>query len=102
MSRFGKIALGALLVGGLATGATLPASAARIGIGIGLGVPAYGYYGGYYGHSCRWYAVRGLAAPAGCYGGYYGYGYGPVVYGGYYGRPWHRAWVGGRWHWRRW
>lgn len=73
MKRFGKLALGALMLGGLAIGAS-PASAA-VGVSVGIGVPAYGY-----GHSCRWYFYHGFEAPAYCYDGYYG-GYGPVVYG---------------------
>jgi hypothetical protein len=74
MKRFGKLALGALMLGGLAIGAS-PVSAG-VGVSVGIGAPAY--YG--YGHSCRWYFYHGFAAPAYCYDGYYG-GYGPVVYG---------------------
>ncbi|HEY8698172.1 MAG TPA: hypothetical protein VIM02_11165 [Rhizomicrobium sp.] len=86
MKRFGKLALGALMLGGLAIAAD-PASA-RVGVSVGIGVPAYGYA-----HSCGWYAYHGFAAPAYCYDdGYYG-GYGPVVYGSFGFRD---RW--GRWH----
>ncbi len=86
MKRFGKIALAALALGGTVAATTVPANAARVAVGIGFGVPAYGYYGYPYAYP---------------YYGYYGY---PVVYGGYYGpryywhgrywhRPyWHRGW----------
>ena len=88
MRRFGKIALGALMLGGAAVAAAAPANAARVAVGIGIGVPAYGY--GY-----------GYGYP------YYGYGYGPVAYGAV--GP--RYWWHGRWYarhpyyhryWRRW
>jgi hypothetical protein len=51
MTRFGKLAIGALLMAGTAVGATAalttPASA---GVYVGVGVPYPGYYGGYYGY----------------------------------------------------
>ncbi len=100
MKRFMQIALGALMLGGLTAGTAVPASA-RVAVGIGIGVPAYPAYPYYYGHSCRWYYVRGLAAPAGCYGyGYYGYGYAPVGLSFTYHPGWHRVWYRGRWAWR--
>lgn len=86
MRRFGKIALGALMLGGAAVTAAAPANAARVAVGIGIGVPAYGYGYGY---------------------GYPYYGYGPVAYGAV--GP--RYWWHGRWYarhpyyhryWRRW
>jgi hypothetical protein len=77
MTRFAKLAAGALLVAGTVIGATAalttPADA-RVVVGVGIGVP--GYY------------------PAYPYYGYYGY---PAYYG-YYGSPY--VWGGGRWHWR--
>ena len=95
MTRFGKIALGALMLGGAVAATTVPADA-RVVVGVGIGVPVGGYYGGY-GYPYYGYPY---------YGGYYGYA--PVgYYGGYYGP---RVWWHGRWvyrhpyyrHWRRW
>jgi len=57
---------------------------AGVHVGIGIGVPAYGYYGpgpyyGYYGSPYPYY-------------GYYGY---PYPYYGYYGHPWRGGYYGG-------
>src|SRR5690349_17438957 len=83
MTRFGKIAAGALLMAGTALGTTAalttPADA-RVVVGVGIGVP------GYYGYPCCGYPY---------YYPYYGY---PAYYGGYYGSPY--VWWGGGWHWR--
>ena len=93
MKRFGKIALGALMLGGAVAATTVPADA-RVVVGIGLGVPVGGYYAPYYGYPYYGYP-------------YYGYGYAPVVYGGWGPRVWwhgryvyrHRPYYR---HWRRW
>jgi hypothetical protein len=85
MKRFGKIALGALML----TGAAVATAEARTSFGIGIGGPAYGggYYGGGYGGggaSCdprsRWYD------PYRCGGEYDSYDsgyYSEPYYGGY-------------------
>lgn len=76
MKTLAKLALGAVMAGGVALGAAAPAQAAHISVGIGVPVgpayPAYGYDWCYYhpyAYQCNGY-------------GYYG---GPYVVGGYYG-----------------
>lgn len=106
MTRFGKIAAGALLMAGtaVATTAALTAPAdARVVVGVGVGFP------GYYGYPCCGYPY--YYGYPGYYGGYYG---GPYVgvgwgggwgwHGGWRGRPgwgWRGGWHGGRWGGRR-
>lgn len=106
MTRLGKFAAGALLMAGTAIGTTAalttPADA-RVVVGVGIGVPAYGYgccgypyYGGYYGYPA-YYGYYG-----GPYVGWRG-GYGWRGYGWRAGwHPgWHGGWHGGGWHWHR-
>lgn len=82
MKRFGKIALGAVMLAGAATALATPASAA-VGIGLGIG-PAY--YGPPPGAVCEPYSR--FYDPYYC-NGYYDY-YGPsVAIGGYWGGYWH-------------
>src|SRR5580700_6399210 len=83
MNRLAKLALGAVMAGGLAVSAVPPAQAGVV-IGIGLGIP-----GGYYhGHPGRWCYYH----PGACEGWGYGGGYAD----GYYW-PGHGYWHGGRW-----
>lgn len=103
MKRFGKIAMGALMLAGTAVGATLsttaPAEAAHVSVGIGIGVP--GYYGPrpYYRNPCDSPRYR-------YYHPDYCYGYGPTYYGpnyygyydqGYYGPGYYEPVIGGFW-----
>jgi hypothetical protein len=81
MNRLAKLALGAVMAGGIAVSAVPPAQAG-VSIGIGVGIPG-GYYGG---HPGRWCYNH----PGAC-GGYAG----PYIDGGYWaGRGY---WHGGRW-----
>jgi hypothetical protein len=90
MKVIGKLALGAVMMGGVAVAAASPASAA-VSIGIGIPGPVYAhpYYGGCY-------------DPYHCgYPAYYG---GPAYYHGYWGAPrfgWHAGWRGDWQHWHR-
>jgi len=88
MKRFGKIALGALMLGGAVAATTVPADA-RVVVGVGIGVPVGGYYAPYYGYPYYGYPYYGYPAA-------YGY-YGPRVW-------WHGRWVYRHpWHrWHRW
>jgi hypothetical protein len=81
MNRLAKLALGAVMAGGIALSAVPPAEAG-VSIGIGVGIPG-GYYGGHPGHWCYYH-------PGAC-GGYAG----PYVEGGYWAG--HGYWHGGRW-----
>jgi len=72
MTHLRKLALGALVVGGLVSAATLPAEARR---------------------SCQWYFDRGRSMPARCFS--------PIGMS-FVARPgWHRVWWGNRWAWGR-
>lgn len=82
MNRLAKLALGAVMAGGIAVSAVPPAQAG-VSIGIGVGIPG-GYYGGHPGRWCYYH-------PGACDG--YGYG-GPIVVGGYW--PGHGYWDGHR------
>ncbi|HSC61443.1 MAG TPA: hypothetical protein VLC29_09425 [Rhizomicrobium sp.] len=126
MSKFGNIAMGALMMAGTAIGATVattaPASAAHVSVGIGIGVPVVPVRGDKC-YSRQWAYMHpqicGYAGPN--YYGYYDTGYfGPGYYepaangfwfvdfnghrrwhaGRFYGRGFHR----GGWHrgWHRW
>ena len=102
MTRFGKLALGALLMAGTAMGSTValttPASA---GVVVGVGVPGYypyypyyGYYGypGYYGYGGPYVGVGWGWHGGCCWGGWRG------AWGGWHGGygGWHGGWGG--WH----
>jgi hypothetical protein len=95
MNKLAKLAMGAVLAGGLAVAAAEPA-AAQVHIGIGIGIPG-GYFGGHPGRWCYWH-------PGACHG--YGGPYGPGVYwagrGYWYGGHWwvHRYWWHGGWRYR--
>jgi hypothetical protein len=93
MKRFGKIALGALMLGGAVAATTVPADA-RVAVGIGIGVPVGGYYG--YGYPAYGYPYYGYPY----YG--YGYGYAPVVYGGWGRVGWHGRYGYRRPYYHRW
>lgn len=69
-------AIAALIAGGAATGAAVPAQA-DVGISVGFGGPAY--YGYDYQRPCSFYFRHDLPAPRRCYRDYYGY-YGSDVY----------------------
>jgi len=90
-----KLAMGAVLAGGVALAAAEPA-AAGVSVGIGIGIPG-GYYGGHPGRWCYWH-------PGYCRG--YGGVYAPGVYwaghGYWYGNRWwgHRYWYGRGWRYR--
>ncbi|MGN6515220.1 MAG: hypothetical protein ACTHLR_05195 [Rhizomicrobium sp.] len=104
MKRFGKIAMGALMLAGTAVGATLSTTApadAHVSVGIGIGVPGPGYYAPrpYYGNPCDSPRYR-------YYHPNYCYGYGPAYYGpsyygyydqGYYGPGYYEPVIGGFW-----
>jgi hypothetical protein len=88
MKRFGKIALGAVMLAGAAAAMTTPASAA---VGVTLGVSP-SYYGPPAGAVCDPYSR--FYDPYYC-NGYYGY-YGPsVAIGGYWGGGY---WRGGHYY----
>ena len=97
MNRIGKAAIGAVMMAGAATAATLAATeAAQAGVhvGIGIGIPGPGpVYEGYYG--------PGYYPPGPC--AYYNY-----YYSGYCGYPMYSdpVWIGGVWyngpHYYRW
>lgn len=102
MTRFGKLALGAVLMAGTAIGATAAVTTpadARVVVGVGIGVP--GYYPGY----SPYYGYYGYPAYYG-YPGYYGGPYVGVGWGGYgwrggccwggRGYGWRGGWGG--WH----
>jgi hypothetical protein len=95
MNRLAKLAIGAVLAGGVAVAAAEPA-AAGISVGIGIGVPG-GYYGGRPGRWCYWHpgACRG-------YGGVYAPGTYWAGHGYWYGGHWwgHRYWYGRGWRYR--
>lgn len=105
MKRFGKIAMGALMLAGTAVGGTLATTApadAHVSVGIGIGGP--GYYGGYYGP--RYYGNPCDNARYRYYHRGYCYGYGPAYYGpdyngyydsGYYGPGYYEPLAGGFW-----
>jgi len=81
MKRFGKIALGAVMLAGAAMAWATPASAA-VGIGLGIGPAYYAPPGAVCDPYSRFYD------PYYC-NGYYDY-YGPsVAIGGYWGGYWH-------------
>jgi hypothetical protein len=96
MKTFAKLAMGAVLAGGLAVAAAAPADAG-VHVGIGVGVPGYApypaYYGGYYG--CGPYAD-----PYYCgYPGYYAPGYVGFGWGGGWGHGGYRGgYHGGGYH----
>jgi hypothetical protein len=115
MKRFGKLALGALMMAGTAAGAmvvtTAPASAAHVSIGIGVPLPGYYAPRPYYNNPCDSPRYR-------YYHQGYCYGYGPAYYGsdyygyydqGYYGPGYYEPVIGGFWftdggghrHWHR-
>jgi len=116
MTKLAKIALGAALMAGAATLAAPPA-AAHVSVGIGFGVPGYGYAPGYYYGPPRYRYARYCDPyspyydPYYCgdpyYDSYYGYGgYGPVfgdvVFfdGGWYRGPFRHRYYGGHdWYW---
>jgi hypothetical protein len=81
MNRLAKLALGAVMAGGIAVSAVPPAEAG-VSIGIGVGIPG-GYYGGHPGHWC-------YNHPGAC-GGYAG----PYIDGGYWAG--HGYSHGGQW-----
>jgi hypothetical protein len=115
MKRFGKIAIGALMLAGSAVGATVATTApadAHVSVGIGIGVPgpAYVVPGPAYGNPCydaryRYYHPGYCGGPAYYGPDYYGYYdsgfYGPGYYEPVAGGFWftdsfgHRRWHGG-------
>ena len=103
MKRFGKLAIGALMLAGSAVGATVATTApadAHVSVGIGIGVPGPVYAGPrYYGNPCDSPRYR-------YYHQGYCYGYGPAYYGpsyygyydqGYYGPGYYEPYAGGFW-----
>ena len=98
MRTMAKLAIAAVIAGGLAVAAAAPAEAAHVSVGIG--VPAYGpgYYGGYYGaptcydaYGQPYYCGSGYTAATsggpyvgfGWGGGHGHYGHGGYGHGGY-------------------
>jgi hypothetical protein len=114
MKRFGKYAIGALMLAGSTLGVTLATTApadAHVSVGIGIGVPGPGYgYGPAYGNPCadphyRYYHPEYCGEP-GYYAGYYDEGfygpgyYSPAVGGFWFTDSWgHRRWHGGHGGW---
>ena len=115
MKRFGKIAIGALMMAGAASlVATAPANAAHVSVGIGIGVPGPAvapppppppaYYGPHDDPRCadhRWAYMNSKFCPS-----IYGPGgipitYGPSYYGyydsGFYGPGYYEPVEGGFW-----
>jgi hypothetical protein len=84
MNRLAKLALGAVMAGGIAVLAVPPAQAG-ISIGIGVGIPGPGWGPGW--EHRRWCYYH----PGACGGGYPG----PYVDGYYWAG--HGYWHGGRW-----
>lgn len=102
MKRFGKIAMGALMLAGTAVGGTLATTApadAHVSVGIGIGVP--GYYGPPAGYVNRCDNPRWRYYHPGYCNGYGPAYYGPNYYGyydqGYYGPGYYEPVVGGFW-----
>jgi hypothetical protein len=99
MKRFGKLALGAALMAASAMGATVattvPASAAHVSVGIGIGVPGPRYVRPGYPCGDANYAYH---HPGNCGGAAY---YGPDYYGyydtGFYGPGYYEPAVNGFW-----
>lgn len=88
MKHLGKLAFGALLMAGTAIGATATLSTpASAGVVVGVGVPAYPYYGGYPYYGYPYYGYP-----------YYGYGYGGPYIG--VGWGWRGGWGCCGWGWR--
>ena len=88
MKRFGKLALGALMLGGAALAAATPA-AARVSIGIGIGVPGFG---GYYDNPCAYPRYR-YYHPGAC--GYPVYSEPVFIDGAWFGGPHYYRYSGG-------
>ena len=76
MRTFTNCAVAALMAGGIALGASVPAQAG-VGISVGIGGPAY--YGYNYSQPCRFYFNHAMPAPARCYNEYRGF-YGGRAY----------------------
>jgi hypothetical protein len=90
MKNLAKLAIGAVLLGGLAVTAAAPAEAG-VSVGIGIGVPGPGYGPGpgwRHRHWCYWHPGACAGYPTAYADGYYLAGYG-----------W---WHGGRWWGHRW
>ena len=92
MKSFAKLALGALVVSGVAFASAAPA-AARVSVGVSFG---FGYPGYAYDDPCAYYDYYDVPPPWGLPPGYCGYQvyFGPVYWHGY----WYRGPIYYRWH----